>query len=392
MSIYEAGFEKAALIVKFLRNELTGPEKEELDSWLLESEENQELFRDLTSEDSVKADMLVMEMFPVQSAWEKLKAAKSNSVPLKPVGKIHPWYYATAAAILLVLFLSVYYLREEPSAIKLNVLSDLEKSEQIGPGTNKAILTTADGKMIPINDSTAGFIALQNNVDLMVKDGEIIYKPSDSQNELQFNTITTPKGGQFKIVLADGTKAWINAASSLRYPVAFLGKDRHVELIGEGYFEVAPDASKPFKVTTPLGEIRAIGTAFNVNAYPDEFYSKATLIEGKVRVIMNSEQLILIPGQQALFNNEAIYLESNVDTEEVVAWKNGQFVFKSASIEQIMKQLERWYDISVVFRSKDKAEKYSGIVSRSSNLSVVLKILSEGGVRFTIDDKKLTIQ
>jgi transmembrane sensor len=385
-------YRASELIIRFLKNELTSSEKEELDRLLAENESVRNIFSKLSYPSIIQEELISMNMFPEKAGWSEL-LARSEGIErtVAPVKKMRPWYYAAAAVIVLLLSLSVWQINNE-TVPKETVVVDPQEKIDIGPGTSKALLTMADGSTMMIGDSAEGLLSKQFNVDLLVNNGEIRYQVVGDNNQVQYNTITTPNGGQFKIVLADGTKVWINAASSLKYPVAFVGKERRVELQGEGYFEVAPDAEKPFKVQIGNGEVQAIGTAFNINAYSDEYFASTTLIEGKVLINSGDDNTILFPGQQARMNaNRNIQVGSNVDTEEVIAWKNGLFIFKSATLEQIMKQIGRWYDVEVAFENKDTTEKFSGIVSRSQNLSAVLKILSEGGVNFKWEEKRITV-
>ena len=394
MNHFDPIFIQAELILKFLRNELTVAEKAELDTWLSEGEANRKLFNELTDEATVQSEINLMEQFPANGAWEVI-AAKTVHAP-KPVNsirKMQPWYFMAAAAFLLIASVTVFQLWNKQTVKTESVKTELEKASSIAPGTNKALLTIADGSVIEIGEASNGLLSKQNNVDLLVNDGEISYKPNGKDEEVLFNTITTPKGGQYRLVLADGTKVWLNAASSLKYPTAFIGNERNVELQGEGYFEVAHNASKPFKVLIEgKGAVTALGTQFNINSYADESFTKTTLIEGKVKVSSGNDVVVLMPNQQARIPEAGkIYFEAGVDTEEVIAWKNGRFIFKSANIEHIMKQIARWYDIEVTYKNKNNEDKFSGIVSRSGNLSDVLRIMSEGGVKFKVDEKNIIV-
>ena len=270
----------------------------------------------------------------------------------------------------------------------------IASKNDIQPGGNKATLQLADGTTITLNDSINGFRASQHHVNLIINKGAITYQSNGEQeNEILFNTVSTPKGGQYELLLEDGTRVWLNAASSLKYPTAFSGNERIVELKGEGYFEVAHNALKPFRVIMPgLSKVEAIGTSFNINSYSDEYATKATLIEGKVKVSFGNNTVMLNPGQQAdVLKSGQILLNNKIDVSEVIAWKNGQFIFNSVNIESIMRQISRWYEIEVVYNESFNQETFSGIVSRKSNLSEVLKIMEEGGVKFRIEGKKIYV-
>ncbi len=394
MTQFEPNFKQAEFVLKFLRNELSLLEQAELNQWIAASESNRALFNELTDQKNVQVELAIMEQFPSSEGWESIKANKINPEQLKPILKKNSatWLFA-AAAILVSLVIGIFQFRENPIPSNNSLIANLEKAKKIPAGSNKALITTQDGTIFTINDSTEGFLSKQNEVDLLVKNGQVIYQAIGKNEILQYNTISIPKGGQYKMILADGTKVWLNASSSLKFPIAFVGKDRKVELSGEAYFEVAHDASKPFIVSLLNGgEVQAIGTSFNVNAYPDETDSKTTLIEGKIKISYNNQMQFLTPGQQIQINELGkIVPQNNINTDEVMAWKNGKFIFISASLNQIMKQIERWYSIEVSFENNKSVDKFSGIFNRTGNLSEVLKILAEGGVKFKLDGNNLIV-
>jgi ferric-dicitrate binding protein FerR (iron transport regulator) len=251
------------------------------------------------------------------------------------------------------------------------------------------MLQLADGTLVTLSDSLSGFQASQQNVKLVIKNGEISYASKGTSQENLFNKVITPRGGQYKLRLNDGTQIWLNAASSIRYPVSFVGNTRVVELTGEAYFDVAHDPQHPFIVKLSGNkQVRAIGTSFNINAYGDDNNDVATLIRGSIKVESGNNERLLVPGQQAKFlADDKLLLSNQVDVDEIVAWKNGQFVFNALTVKSIMVQLARWYELEVVYSGKISQETFSGIVSRNSNLSEVLKIMEAGGLRFKIDGK-----
>ena len=286
----------------------------------------------------------------------------------------------------------------------------------VAPGGNKAILTLANGKQIILDSAANGTISQQGNTKVIkLNDGQLAYQSATGNGqqamETSYNTITTPKGGQYQIVLADGSKVWLNAASSLRYPTSF-SKDRNVALTGEGYFEVIHNATKPFTVSVNRISVEDLGTHFNINAYSDEQIIKTTLLEGSVRVTLRQAQgdkgVVIKPGQQAILpfdraqgklapRNERDRQDDkeikivNADVEEAVAWKNGFFQFKNASIETIMKQVARWYDVEVIFESRLNQE-LNGTIPRNMSVSNMFKIFElTGKVHFKIEGKKVTV-
>jgi ferric-dicitrate binding protein FerR (iron transport regulator) len=286
-------------------------------------------------------------------------------------------------------FLTSVYFLKTPSK-KVSIAISTQKSvNDVMPGGNKAMLQLADGTLVTLSDSLSGFQASQQNVKLVIKNGEISYASKGTSQENLFNKVITPRGGQYKLRLNDGTQIWLNAASSIRYPVAFVGNTRVVELTGEAYFDVAHDPQHPFIVKlSDNKQVRAIGTSFNINAYGDDNNDVATLIRGSVKVESGNNERLLVPGQQAKFlADDKLLLSNQVDVDEIVAWKNGQFVFNALTVKSIMVQLARWYELEVVYSGKISQETFSGIVSRNSNLSEVLKIMEAGGLRFKIDGK-----
>jgi ferric-dicitrate binding protein FerR (iron transport regulator) len=238
-------------------------------------------------------------------------------------------------------------------------------------------------------------------VQIEKQEGQLEYKQGNAEAAVAYNTLSTPAGGQFQIKLPDGSRVWLNAASSITYPTAFTGNDRRVSITGEGYFEVTKDARKPFKVTilSAAGEqqrsteIEVLGTHFNINAYDDEAVVKTSLLEGKVKVVNNkAETAILKPGQQAQVSSQgAMQVKEDADMEEVVAWKNGEFLFQRADIGTLMRQVARWYDIEVNYPNGKPKDKFTGKIGRNVNLSQLLEILKYSEVRFELKGRTLVV-
>ena len=264
----------------------------------------------------------------------------------------------------------------------------------IAPGGDKAVLTLADGSRVVLDSAANGALTRQGNVTVIKLNGQLAYnKGGASQTEVLYNTISTPRGGQYQLVLADGSKVWLNAASSLRFPTAFTGKERRVELKGEGYFEVAHDETRPFHVDVNDMDVQVLGTHFNINSYSDEPVIKTTLLEGRVMVTKAEKLVYLNPGQQAVLTpaEDNIKVDYNVDTEEVVAWKNGFFIFNNTPLETIMKQLERWYDVEVEYQGEVPKDRFNGNISRNNNLSEVLKVLEYSDIKFIVQGKTISV-
>jgi ferric-dicitrate binding protein FerR (iron transport regulator) len=255
-------------------------------------------------------------------------------------------------------------------------------------------LTLSDGSQVALNNAHNGTLASQGNVMINKnKDGQIVYANSGEDSALQndgYNTATTPRGGQFQLILSDGTKVWLNAASSIKYPVVFKGNERKVELTGEAYFEVAHNKKKPFKVISNGQTVEVLGTHFNINAYNNENAVRTTLLEGSVRVSTGDKNKVIKPGEQAQLKNGDFQIAA-VDVNEVIAWKNGLFQFKDANIIDIMKQLSRWYDVDIKYEGSIPDRKFSGSISRNVNASQLLDILSFEKIHFRIEGKTIIV-
>lgn len=266
----------------------------------------------------------------------------------------------------------------------------------VAPGGNKAILTLSDGSTIILDDAKNGQVAQQGGTQIAkLANGQLVYNALDNKPaEVVFNTLTTPRGGQFKLTLPDGSEVWLNAASSIKYPTAFIGNERKVEISGEAYFEIAHNAAKPFKVSVNGMEVKVLGTHFNINAYNDEASVKTTLLEGSISLALAKADAVttLNPGQQAqLGNGGNIKVINNVDIDQEVAWKNGYFSFNRADLQMVMRQIARWYDVEISYEGKIPERQFGGKIDRNSNISEVLKILEESKVHFRIEEKKIIV-
>jgi hypothetical protein len=300
-------------------------------------------------------------------------------------------WVAAAAVLILVAGIGFFW----PKKKNVNPVEESTVNSspvKIVPGKDGAILTLSDNTTIILDSAGNGIIATQNGSDVVMSNGQLIYKAKKSSG-VAYNTMTTPKGRQFSLVLPDGTKAWLNAASSLRYPTAFIGGERKVEVTGEVYFEVAKNKQMPFKVKVNENmEVEVLGTHFNINSYSNEASINTTLLEGSVQISNQSQKQILKPGQQARVNNDQkINIVSDVNLKKVMAWKNGVFDFDDASLQEVMHQLERWYDIEVVYERGVPDIEFVGTLSRDLSLEDVLKGLKLSEVNFRIEGRKLVI-
>jgi hypothetical protein len=264
----------------------------------------------------------------------------------------------------------------------------------IAPGKQGAILTLADGRTVVLDSLGNGVVASQGGTKVVLNNGRLAYNTEGAATaEPAYNTMTTPKGRQFQVTLPDGTKVWLNAASSLRYPTAFTGKERTVDVTGEAYFEVAPMLSgsgdrMPFIVKiNDATQVQVLGTHFNINAYKDEATINTTLLEGSVRIVNGGEKAILRPGQQAQTGlSTRIKIVADANVEKVMAWKNGVFDFQDATLEEVMRQLQRWYDIDVVYEKGIPKLEFIGKMGRDLSLAEVLGGLQLSKVHFRLEE------
>ena len=304
---------------------------------------------------------------------------------------------AAAAVIIMMLGTGAYFLfgnkgkQDEIAKTENNNSSN----NDVAPGGNKATLQLADGSTIILDSAQNGTLSQQGNARVLKLDnGQLAYNASGTAKEVLYNTISTPRGGQYQLTLADGSKVWLNAASSIRFPASFTGSKRKVELTGEAYFEVAKNPAMPFTVSVNGMNVEVLGTHFNINSYADEDIIKTTLLEGAVKVTKGSVIAMLSPGQQAqLTSNGQIGVNKNIDVDEVMAWKNGKFQFgDKVDIGTIMRQIARWYDVDVEYKGVF-TKHFGGSISREVNISQVLKVLeTTGDVKYKVEGRKVIVR
>ena len=316
-----------------------------------------------------------------------------------PVRRMHNRTWWAAAAILVCLSGTVIFLLNKRAATTLAKTGSTLKND-VEPGRNKAVLTLSNGKTILLDDAANGVVAEEGKAKVLKPDdGKLVYSPDNSGGEgpLAWNTLATPRSGQYQLRLPDGTKVWLNSESSIHYPTGFRGKERRVQITGEAYFEVTHDKEMPFIVEKGDVQVEVLGTHFNVNAYNDESAIKTTLLEGKVKVVKKTASVqqtaILTPGEQAVIPNSNRIQVRKADVDNVVAWKNGLFHFESADIKTVMRQLARWYDVEVVYEGAVKNDPLFVEISRNTRLSDVLKVLQESGsAKFSIQGRKILVK
>ncbi|MFY0253814.1 FecR family protein [Chitinophaga sp. 30R24] len=324
--------------------------------------------------------------------WDKMFR---HIIAAKPVAKERMmgsyWKYVAAVLMLLLVAQGIYHYMQSRNTAPRAVAS-VSHITDVVPGSNKATLTLADGSTVTL-DSMGNQLLQQGSTAIHQQGGALRYQAQGGGNVLAYNTLTTPRGGQFQVILPDGTKVWLNATSSLKFPVAFTGSQRDVTLKGEAYFEVAHNDKMPFRVLVEGMEIKDLGTHFNVMAYGDEATVATTLLEGAVIVSDGGKGALLKPGQQAIGKRDGSSGLSiqQADVDHVIAWKNGEFSFNHTSIYEIMRQVSRWYDVDVYYEDAPDVS-LSGNISKHVNVSEVFKMLElAGNVKFKIENRKATV-
>jgi ferric-dicitrate binding protein FerR (iron transport regulator) len=384
------------LLKNYTDRKATPEEQRELMDWLANYDDNgsfrahiQQLFDDYRPEQRIEG-----------VDWERIYASillkRNASQPA--VHRVHflktSWFRYAAAVVLVAGGTAIWWEISRSPQTDGTTVTTIAKNQDIQPGSHKAILTIGNNRPIDLSSSKTG-IAVSSAITYT--DGE---KIANAGEQL---TLATPRGGQYQAVLPDGSKVWLNAASSIRFPSRFSGAKREVEISGEVYIEVAKNSRQPFYVTTRKTNIQVLGTSFNVNAYEDEESEKTTLVEGSVRVVNNSafvragyrqeeRGIILKPGQQSIYTGNSPLTTLNADIEQALAWKNGLFNFNNLPLQQVLRQLSRWYDIDVEYQKNIPSKSFSGEIQRDLSLSEVLDVLKDVGVNFTIQGKKLIVR
>ena len=377
----------AKLIAGYIRGTLNKRDHDELDEWVAASDENMLLFEKLTDEKNIEEATHWMEKIDTEKT---LKEKKKTINFIRPIQKniwVRMLPYAVAASVIIIAGLVVFKpFNKKPNAID----NGSSLSADILPGTSKATLTLTDGKVIVL-DQTANDTNINNQLRILQKQGEIVYNDHATNQPMEYHTLTIPRKGQYKLILPDGTKVWMNAESSMRYPVAFDEKERKIFVTGEAYFEVAKNKSRPFRVVIDDVVVEALGTTFNINAYSNEPYLSATLIEGSVLVSNGKTENILNPGQQAKISG-ADFTINNVEINDIIAWKNNRFNFVNAPLDVIMRQIERWYDAKVIYE-KMPTDHFNAVdVPRDVPVSKLLRYLElTKRVHFKIENNTITV-
>ncbi|WP_127124506.1 FecR family protein [Pseudoflavitalea rhizosphaerae] len=388
------------LIAKYCNGTLTDEEKLQLlritDN--VSDEAMQELFREMTEEpvSPVDSNRLRLSLEKVLAVDKDLALPESRSdlARTRRIWGLGTAWVRYAAAIVLIAGAAIYlWSGKDRSPAKETVIAQPVKD--IAPGGQKAVLTLADGTAITLDSSNNGQLAIQQGSQIQNSNGQVIYAPSNNKQAAPaFNTLRTPRGGTYRLTLSDGTTVWLNAASSISYPVTFSGRERLVEMSGEVYFDIAPHAKMPFKVKiNDKNIVEVLGTQFNVKAYAEDEVVNTTLMQGAVRVTGNGQQVTLKPGQQAQAFAQQLSVKKldQKGLAQAIAWKEGRFNFQDVNLQEIMRQLARWYDLEVVYENGVPNLDFIGEIERSLPLSEVLKGLKMSGVNFRLDGKRLII-
>ncbi|MDR3218519.1 MAG: DUF4974 domain-containing protein [Dysgonamonadaceae bacterium] len=366
----------SVLIAKFITKNISVDELQDLESWKQESPENELLFKKLTASENFAQLHSMAQRYDKETAWKTLKKA----IHPQPVFRLKTWYYYAAAAILLPLLL-LFFFKGRADAPVSQVSKELQ-ANRIIPGGNKATLMLDDGSLIDLEDEEA-FQLEEKEGTKIKKDSLGLRYESDAENKkIVYNQINVPKGGEYTIVLSDGTRVYLNAMSSLRYPVNFLTGFRTVELTGEAYFEVKK-SDKAFIVLTKDSKIEVLGTSFNVSTYPEDEIVRTTLVEGRVKIqlIDENEEIVLNPSEQIAFDrNNKLFSVKKVDIASYIAWKEGLFYFKDWRLKDIMIYLSRWYDFDVEYANESiQLFRFGGKFNRYDELGPVLNLLEKTG-------------
>lgn len=368
--------EAKALVSKYNQGLATVEEKAQLENWYAQKSDQLVLLDHEINFDQIEAELK-------SRVLSHAGLAEQEYTPKRV--KLWPRIAATAAVILIA-GAGLFYYASQFSSLSTDL--SFNKAQDIAPGSNKAVLTLGNGQTIVLTNAKNGELATENSAVIKkTAEGVLVYQGTATEAPTAYNTITTPRGGQYTLTLSEGTKVVLNAASSLKYPTAFHGKDRTVELVGEGYFEVAHNKAKPFRVISKGQTVEVLGTHFNINSYADEPNVKTTLLEGSVNV---NGQLIK-PNQQAILTDHSQITVIDVDANATVAWKDGLFRFDHTDIKTLMRQIARWYDVEVVYDGSIKEEQFFGKIERSYTLSEVLKLLELNKVHVKLDGKKIIV-
>lgn len=377
-------YDDASLIKKSLIKDLSDKEQKELDQ-LLDDQSLQDVYKELSARGYLKKQFMEYEKYSSQKAYREFKERRGHSGRIRIVR----WVAVVAAVWVLALGVTLWMTFGK----KENVAPLPVASKIIPAGEKKATLTLADGTEVHVEEITAQILQ-EKGMNIEYRNGEIVYHKSEEKTtEVVYNKLEVPRGGECMIKLDDGTKVWVNAETKLKYPVAFVGDRREVVLEGEAFFDVAKN-EKPFIVKTSFGDVRVLGTAFGISAYASESESYTTLVRGKVSVEREGgEPVVILPGEQVVTSKDGKMMKQKVDVEEFVGWKDGIYVFKEKSLGEIMKTLERWYNISVDFQDKSLVDlPFTGNLKRYDDINVFFDALTRtGDMKYRVEGNQVIL-
>lgn len=377
------------LILKRLRETMTPEEEQTLEIWIMESDQNRAIVEELNDPQRLAESFAKLDRLHPNQVWERLM-----SVSEKPLTKHLPLYRRLrtmtgyAAAVLLLLTVGIYWQKQYG-----NKTATIRSEKQLpidvpAPSANRSVITLSDGQYIYVDSVKTGIVTIQGGVHIRKNsDGSIEYQDNGHNGDLQYNTLTVPKGSQVaRIILSDGSRIIVNAGSTMKYPVSFYRRERCMEITGEAYIEVVKDAKRRFIVTGGGMVTEVLGTHFNVNTYSDETDMKVTLLEGSVRVSSGTDQKMIKPGEQAVYEKGVMQVHTGIDVNRVIAWKNGLFDFQDKHLAEVMRELSRWYDLQVVYNSMVPDIEFFGQMGRNLKLSDVLGVLRDAGLHFRMEE------
>jgi transmembrane sensor len=376
----------AFLINGYIRNKLTAPEHHELDEWVSFSMENQKLFEELTDPVNIKKWINWNNRLSSKAALDRIKSRLEFRPVPKALQKRRIWFYSTIAAAVIgaIFFLEYWFQKPMPKQPPI-----IASAHDLAPGGYHAVLTLSDGTSILLDTVKSGKIGAGNDLQIAKDNVELNYETEEKKNSaIAIDELNTPPGGEFQVRLSDGTRIWLNASSSLKYPEHFSDSVRKVELNGEAYFEVAKDATHPFILSTGNNNVRVLGTHFNVNNYADNKETIVTLAEGSVKL---NGLVFLRPGEEGSIDLSGKIKTGTADLESALAWKDGQFIFKMTPLEQVMKQVSHWYNARIFYQD-NISDHFNARIPRDVPVSKLLHLLeATGQVHFKIENNTITV-
>jgi len=363
------------LLQKYLRDTLSPKEAAQLEDWANRDAANRQLLANFDKEEWLRSELLDFHaMAPANLERESAQLSR-RIIGGRNVRSLYYKWLPYAVAAILAMAIGVFFLDNDKKH------NDHALSIEVPPGGHRATLSLTDGRTIVLNEATEGIV---------VYDDRIAYRDGSALAATIADTLvlTTPRGGQYRITLADGTNVWLNAASTLKYPAKFSGSAREVKLTGQAYFAVSEDKQRPFRVQTDAQQVEVLGTEFDISAYADDKETRTTLVTGSVRLSQAANELVLMPGEQGKLRN-SIFTKKQVDVNAYIAWTHGDMVFDQTDLSQIFRQLERWYDVNFIFDNIRPEGQLYGKLSRQTNLSDVLRVIGRNtGLRFKITENQ----